>query len=79
MPLGCLTAECGCGESFMVRVIAVPLTSSRMNFGYSPETSTRMDAGEEPPWMGLRRVSGEYPKFMSRKLGNCYTVNTARL
>ena len=39
--------------------IAVPLTSLRMNFGCSPETSTRTDAGEEPPWMGLRRVSGE--------------------
>jgi len=34
-----------------------------MNFGCSPEASTRMDAGEEPPWMGLRRVSGVHPEF----------------
>ena len=30
------------------------------------ETVIRMDADAEPPWMGLRRVSVKYYRFMSR-------------
>ena len=42
-----------------------PVNCSSMNSECSPETSTRRDAGEEPPWMDLRRVSGEHSEFMS--------------
>ena len=31
-----------------------------------PKTVSRMDAGFEPPWMGLRRVFGGDTQFMSR-------------
>ena len=39
----------------------------------SPKTVSRMDAGFEPPWMGLRRVFSDDTQFMSRCQCMCLT------
>jgi len=46
--------------------MAVPLTRRDMGWEQLTETVTRMDAGAEPPWKGLRRVSVRCYRFMSR-------------
>ena len=39
---------------------------SSMDCGVFSETVARRDAGNEPPWMGSRRVSEKTPESMQR-------------
>jgi len=61
----------------MVNTTADPLTRRDMDWEYLTETVTRMDAGAEPPWRGLRRVSVRCCLFMSRAHRNTAIPATA--